>query len=122
VALGVECWRARSAIWTANEGDARVYFVVSGRSDRILHISRRRALKRSSGGAVVDECSDIDNSRYRRRHNCTETRSRKSLRKLLSRGTSNRNVAGNCIDDEGDRRSTNAFENAVNGWVEFSSI
>lgn len=63
VALGVECWRARSAIWTANEGDARVYFVVSGRSDRILHISRRRALKRSSGGAVVDGCSDIDNSR-----------------------------------------------------------
>jgi hypothetical protein len=40
-----------------------VYLVVSGRSDRILHISRRRELKLESSGGELDGCNDTDNSR-----------------------------------------------------------
>jgi len=81
-----------------------MYFVASGRSHRRDQISRRRALKEESDGGVDVGLSDIANSRYKRRQSCTEIRSRKSLRKLFSRGTSKRKVDGNWIDDDGDNK------------------
>lgn len=108
MAEGLACWVARRAIWTAREGEARVYFVDSGRSQRMDQISRRSELKEDSGGGEEVGWRETDSSLYRRRQSWTEMRSRKSFRKLFKRGTSKRNVEGKSVDDEGDNKLTNA--------------
>ena len=80
----------------------------SGRSHKIDQISSRRELKEDSAGGREAGCRETESSLYSKRQSWTDIRSRKSFRKLFRRETSNRNVEGNSVDDEGDSKFTNA--------------